>query len=388
MVQMVAIGLAIISMVNIAIWLHALYSIRSSIKCMVRLKNTHSRRHGKRSISIIIPARNEEETLPLLLKSLINQEELGFTEIIVVDDNSTDNTANIVKEYMRKYENIKYIKINKIPCGWAVKPYLYYIGYKYSSGDILFFIDGDTWITSSNLLSKIVDAVLETNGIVSLSPIFMCKTIRCKLVETLLTTFSHAYMGFNKVYDRNNKLAWYYGCCWAIKREIYEELGSHKIVKESIVEDRDFAEYAKRNGYTIKIIYTHGYVVTKWYDKIYDTINVLTRVLRRHGIRRTKALIDSILIFLSYYIPVITSIYSLIFNFQILIPLSILQYIYLVLCHIYGTKLNGYNRLYSVVAPLLGVVLSIGLLKASLAEKIYWKDRIVEEPLRMKLLEK
>ena len=260
----IATGLAILSIINVAIWLYALYSIRSSIKCLVRLGNNHLRKHVGTRISVIIPVRNEEETIPLLLKSLIDQKGSGSMEIIVVDDNSTDNTANIVKEYMQKYKNIKYIKINKIPHGWMPKPYLYHIGYRSSSGDILFFIDGDTWIKSSNLLLKLMNIVLRTNGIVSLLPIFICRTVRCKLMETLLTTFSHAFMGFDKVYDKNKKLAWYYGCCWAIKKKLYEKLGTHEIVKDSIVEDRDFAEHVKSSGYDIKIIHTPGHIAVSY----------------------------------------------------------------------------------------------------------------------------
>ncbi len=378
----IAFGLAILSIANMIIWLYALYSIKLSIKCLFKLEDDYLVKSEQSCISVIIPTRNEEETIPLLLKSLINQKGYESMEIVIVDDDSTDNTADIVKEYMRKYQNIKYIRVDKIPHGWMPKPYLYYIGYRSSSGNVLFFIDGDTWIKSNDLLLKVMNAILQANGIVSLLPTFMCRTIRCKLVETLLTTFSHAFMGFNRVYNKNKKLAWYYGCCWGIKKEVYEELGTHEVVKDSIVEDRDFAEHVKRNGYDIRIIHTSGDVITRWYDRIHDTINVLARVLRRHGVKKSRALISSLLVFLGYYLPVITLIYGIVYGFQILSILGIIQYTLLIIDHVYGARLNGYSKLYSIVSPIIGVILSIGLLKATLSEKVYWKDRIVEEPLR------
>ena len=380
----IAFGLEILSIINMIIWLYALYSIKSSIKCLFKLEdNCHGKNEGSH-VSVIIPVRNEEETIPLLLKSLTNQKECESMEIIVVDDNSTDNTANVVKEYMKKYKNIKYIRVDKIPHGWMPKPYLYYTGYRSSNGDVLFFIDGDTWIKSKDLLLRVTNTILQTNGIVSLFPIFMCRTIRCKLVETLLTTFSHAFMGFNRVYNKNKKLAWYYGCCWGIKKKLYEELGTHKVVKDSIVEDRDFAEHVKRNGYDIKIIHTSGNVITKWYDEIHDTIDVLARVLRRHGAKKSRALLGAFLVFLGYYLPIITLVYGIVYGFQILTVLGIIQYTLLVINHVYGAELNRYSKLYSIVSPILGIILSIGLLKAALSKKVYWKNRIVEEPLRIR----
>jgi len=381
---MVAFSLEILSIINIIAWLYALYSIKSSIKCLFKLEDNYPKTNEELRASVIIPVRNEEEIISLLLKSLTNQKGIKSLEIIIVDDNSTDNTASIVKEYMKKYKSIKYIRVNKIPSGWMPKPYLYYTGYNLANGDVLFFIDGDTWIKSKDLLLKVANIILETNGVVSLVPIFMCKTIRCKLIETLLTTFSHAFMGFNRVYNKNDKLAWYYGCCWGIKKKLYEKLGTHKIVRDSIVEDRDFAEHVKRNGFDIRIIHASGNVITKWYDKIHDTVDVLARVLRRHGVKKPRALIHSLLVFLGYYLPIITLVYGIVYGFQILVVLGIIQYILLVINHVYGAGLNGYSKLFSIVSPIFGITLSIGLLKASLSEKVYWKNRIVEEPLRIR----
>ena len=63
----------------------------------------------KKTVSVVIASRNEQENLPGLLSDLINQDyPQEKLEIIVVDDRSNDNTENIVKKHMVKHNNIKY----------------------------------------------------------------------------------------------------------------------------------------------------------------------------------------------------------------------------------------------------------------------------------------
>ncbi len=382
-VLVITIILSILSIANAVVWIYAFRSIRSSLRKLTRLGSGEHGRRSRVNVSVIIPVRNEEETISRLLNSLLDQVGIDSMEIIVVDDGSTDRTAAIVREFMGKSDRIRYVRIDEIPRGWAPKPYLYYTGYGLSCGEVLFFIDGDTWIKTQDLLSRVTELAMKTNGIVSLLPRFSCRTVRCRIIETLLTTFSHAFLGFDKVFDRGKRFAWYYGCCWAIRRDLYEELGTHKVVRESIVEDKDFAEYIKSRGYEIKVAYTPMYVETKWYDGIGDTIDVLARVLKGQGIKRSRAIAGSILILLGYYLPIINMIYGLLV-YPPLLLLGIIQYILLTMDHCQGAHVNGYSKLYSIVAPLLGIALSIGLFKAALAKNIVWRGRIIEEPLRIR----
>ena len=61
---------------------------------------------GKKKVSVVIPARNEEEHLPRLLDSLLNQDYPNY-EVIVIDDQSTDKTWEIIQRYMAKSHKIR-----------------------------------------------------------------------------------------------------------------------------------------------------------------------------------------------------------------------------------------------------------------------------------------
>lgn len=94
----------------------------------------------KYKLSIIIPAFNTGRELERTLNVLVCQT-LNDYEIIVVNDNSTDETEIIVKKFQNKYNNIKYIK-NNVNCGAGNSRN---IGLKHSSGKFITFLDSDDW---------------------------------------------------------------------------------------------------------------------------------------------------------------------------------------------------------------------------------------------------
>ncbi len=94
----------------------------------------------KNLLSIVIPAYNTGEYLRRTLEVLTSQSYSEY-EIIIVDDNSTDDTANIVDKFLVNNINIKYIK-NKRNCGPGISRN---IGFSYAEGEFITFLDSDDW---------------------------------------------------------------------------------------------------------------------------------------------------------------------------------------------------------------------------------------------------
>ncbi len=94
-------------------------------------------------VSVLIPARNEEENIETCLKSLQKQDYPNF-EILVLDDNSTDRTAELVERMAAKDDRIRLIKGEPLPEGWAGKPFACYQLAEKARGSWLLFIDADT----------------------------------------------------------------------------------------------------------------------------------------------------------------------------------------------------------------------------------------------------
>ena len=106
-------------------------------------------------ITVIIPARNEESNIEKCVLSLLSQtypsEKL---EIIIVDDNSSDNTASIVKRIMNEHENLTLLSAGILPKGWGGKNHACWQGTKRAEGNWYCFIDADTQSAPELLVPK------------------------------------------------------------------------------------------------------------------------------------------------------------------------------------------------------------------------------------------
>ena len=91
-------------------------------------------------VSIIVPARNEAKNLPRLIHS-IRAQRVWPQEVIVVDDDSEDKTADIAKEM-----GARVITSEPLPEGWRGKTWACHQGAKEAKGKTLLFLDADTWL--------------------------------------------------------------------------------------------------------------------------------------------------------------------------------------------------------------------------------------------------
>ncbi|MCS7089905.1 MAG: glycosyltransferase family A protein [Verrucomicrobiota bacterium] len=97
------------------------------------------------SVSVVIPARNEAHNLPRLLRSLAEQP-IRPLEILVVDDASTDDTAQVAARW-----GAEVIPSAPLPEGWRGKPWACYQAALRARGSCLLFLDADTWFESNGL---------------------------------------------------------------------------------------------------------------------------------------------------------------------------------------------------------------------------------------------
>jgi 4,4'-diaponeurosporenoate glycosyltransferase len=180
------------------------------------------------AISIIIPARNEETTLPRLLAS-VHKQRLKPTEVIVVDDHSEDRTRAAAER-----AGARVIESKALPPGWVGKMWSCYQGAESARGDILIFLDADT-VLEEDGLQKIADTYRKKNGVISISPYHATE----KLYEKLSAFFNIIMMGamsaFTIAGDRIQPTG-VFGPALVISREDYFKSGGHAQVKDKIIE--------------------------------------------------------------------------------------------------------------------------------------------------------
>ena len=181
----------------------------------------------KNWISVIIPARNEERNLPLLLADLKKQGMKPF-EIICADDASTDDTSGIAKSF-----GIRFLSLNDKPAGWVGKSWACQNGAKAANGDFFLFLDADVRL-GPDAVSRLVRAYEEHACVLSIQPYH----IPIKSYEQLSFFFNLVQFSANGLGLAHQKhIIGLNGPVILMPRADYETIGGHDSVKSSIVDD-------------------------------------------------------------------------------------------------------------------------------------------------------
>jgi glycosyltransferase involved in cell wall biosynthesis len=200
-------------------------------------------------ISAIVPARNEQDVIAACVMALARQPEV--TEILVIDDQSTDKTAEVVRLLSPEIPALRLLQTEGMPAGWVGKNYAASLGAKQARERWLLFTDADGELLSgaTNRASQIAQ---ETQAaLVSFSPEQVLQT----WYEKALIPFVYARLAklfsYNNVNDPSSGAAAANGQFLMIRRDAYDSIGGHASVAGEVLEDVALAKRAKAAGYGI-----------------------------------------------------------------------------------------------------------------------------------------
>lgn len=186
-------------------------------------------------ISVIIPARNEEKSLPLLLGDLMKQT-MPLHEIICVDDGSKDGTAAAARTF-----GVSVVTITEKPDDWTGKAYACQRGADAASGDLYLFLDADVRL-SAGALSALVSEYEKTGHVLSIQPYHKTECVYEQL-SMFFNIVQVAANGLGLLFGRIH--VGLYGPVILIPREAYNDVGGHAAVRNSITEDLALGEALK-----------------------------------------------------------------------------------------------------------------------------------------------
>jgi glycosyltransferase involved in cell wall biosynthesis len=214
-------------------------------------------------ISVIIPARNEEANLRTCLASLLSQTGVAF-EIIVVDDHSTDRTAEIAKSFPA----VRLLEAGPLPLGWTGKNNAVITGARAARGEWLLFTDADTVHLPGSLSSALKEAQDNHADLLSYSPEQIAVTFwEMAVLPVVFAELARQYPP-SKVSDPNSPEAAANGQYILIRRETYDAIDGHAAVADQILEDVALARAVKKSGRKIRFRYAGDAVRTRMYRNL------------------------------------------------------------------------------------------------------------------------
>jgi glycosyltransferase involved in cell wall biosynthesis len=217
-------------------------------------------------LSVMVPARNEEDVLGTCLDSLIAQSKEGFLlgcewELLVVDDHSTDRTREIAS----RVDGVLVLDPEPLQPGWTGKANALWTAAKQARGEWLLFTDADTIHQCGSMEHAMREAEDARAALLSYSPRQLVSGFWQRALMPLV--FSELALAYPpaKVSDPASRVAAANGQFLMIRRDVYFVVGGHSAVAGSVLEDVDLAFLVKRRKHPIRFRYAPDAVSTRMY---------------------------------------------------------------------------------------------------------------------------
>ena len=388
--------LFIIQVIIFSSWIYFLiYTIKSlkGVPKLLFLKSYENIVFPK--VSVILPARNEQKYIEKCLDSLLKQDYSNY-EIVAINDSSSDRTGEIIQKYSTKNSKIIFINAEAKPEGWTGKNWACYQGYIKSTGQLFLFTDADTTHSSStislavnNLLAKELDALTAI-------PKILANDFWTKITLPILWTLSISRYSALKANDPKTNVGYFFGCFFIITKKTYEAVGTHKAVKEEIVEDGALGRKVKEQGFKLRVFHGEDHIQAVWARNSSTLWHGLRRLMvplyKREKIKGSLMVVATFLLLIYSLIVLPFSItmaldekdvtltinnYSLDLILLFLTSMSILL---LIITNVLQLKYTIFqNSLYSLSFPLAGSFVFIAFLSSIInsgkKDVINWRGR-------------
>lgn len=330
-------------------------------------------------VSVLIPARNEEKKIERCVKSLLNQE-YPYFEVIVLNDNSSDRTLEILKT-IREEKLLVIDGAGEPPSEWTGKNWACFKLSQKASGDLIIFTDADTYYEKNAISSVIQD--FENSGldfasgipreevftfgekitvpfinfsIFSIFPIFLA----------YVTKFLYFFMFAN-------------GQFIIFRKASYEKIKGHEAVKSEIVEDIELSKLAKKHGLRTAIFNLSDIVSCRMYTNFKDAFFGLSK---SYFPLFQMRLLPSIFIWIWVLVLTFAPFYVLIFyrlpQMKIFAGFSVVETLFIWSITTVKFKLPFEIPLYYPLTSLINSIIGFSSIILGLMGKSSWKGRVIK----------
>lgn len=224
-------------------------------------------------VSVLVPARNEEQNIEKCINSLRHQVYKNF-EVLILDDNSTDGTLAIIQRIAASDRKVRIYKGKPLPSDWYGKPYALHQLSQHAKGEILILTDADTvhgptsisWAVTNllglkaDMISGYIGQIIGTFGERITVPLMYFLT--GFIIPLFLNRFA-------------KKLSVFSAACGqyiAIRTTVFNAIGGCETFKKKTSEDVYMSRYVKRMGYSTRFLNISEQVKCRMYNGLHAAI--------------------------------------------------------------------------------------------------------------------
>lgn len=209
------------------------------------------------SVCAVIPARDEADSIGLTVQSLLSQDYPGLFEVLLVDDQSSDGTADIARQMatdLGQSDRLKILRTPTLPEGWSGKLWAVHTGVTHvveratEPPDYILLTDADIVHPQGNLKTLLAKAIQDKRKMVSLMVQLHCQTFWEKALIPAFIFFFQKLYPFPWANNPKRKLAAAAGGCILVQRQALVEAGGIPAIKDALIDDCALAAAIKQSS--------------------------------------------------------------------------------------------------------------------------------------------
>lgn len=227
-------------------------------------------------VTVIVPARNEAPSIEQGLRALCNQTYENL-EVIVVNDRSTDRTAEVIAKVRQDHPMLRVITIAALPEGWLGKTNAMHVGAREAQGEFLIFTDADVCFEKTTI-SRAVHVINEQR-LDHLALVFQNST-KGRLLNALITDIGIGLLMLFKPWRVAVQKSRYFigvGAFNMVRAATYHALGGHEKISMQAVDDVFLGKMIKQHGFRQNCLLAYEYVSVPWYESVDELISGLMK---------------------------------------------------------------------------------------------------------------
>ena len=335
------------------------------------------------SVSVILPARNEVGFIEKCLDSLAVQDYPHY-EVIAIDDSSEDATGDIIQEYADRHPFIKAVRAGPKPQGWIGKNWACMEGYGAATGELLLFTDSDTTFADHTISSAVSALLNDRLDALTAMPHIRADDFWTRISLPVISVFLHTRFSPTKVNDPQQKTGYFFGSFYLLRREAYERAGTHKDVRQEIIEDGALGRKIKDMRYKLRMFNATGMINAVWARDPTTLWNALKRLMVPLYLQSSKAAVGiwcslAFLLFLPFPFTLIGGMMSSEIPGMMLLATSASASALAFCGAAIESGLLRINRFYAAACPAGGAAILAGFLAGILMAKrknaVSWRGR-------------
>jgi len=323
-------------------------------------------------VTVLIPARNEALTITDTLCAL--KEQGDGLKVVLVDDQSTDNTAELASS--AKLEHLLIVSGTELPGGWSGKLWALEQGRQHIKTRYLILLDADIVLKSGLIPTLIKMAQGNDIKMLSLMAHLKMQSVWEKLLLPAFIFFFKLLYPFHISNKPGSKIAAAAGGCILLETNVLEELGGFNCIKDALIDDCALAKQVKQKGHKIWTGLTHSAISIR----NYDTLSTLWQMVARTAYTQLAysplmLLLCTFLMVAAFGLPVAALLQTQSSIFVAGLITLCLQ----VICYLPTLRYYSMNPVYALSLPLTGILYLVmtwySAYRYYFGKGASWKDR-------------